>query len=141
MRARIEQDIKGMLERLSKDDPRFKYELSRGYGSGPFEGNTLTRMPKDVDLDSEIVHIVRRNHRFVTKKEVKFRDPSDTVGNDDGANMNDSGIETVTYGPGPRNSEIEEYLKTPMSARWINLDTIHICSKVMSLSSFDACTS
>jgi len=137
--ASIEQDIKGMLEKLSKSDPEFRYEISRGYGSGPFESNTLTRMPKDVDLDSEIVHVVKQNHRYVVKDEVRFRNPSETVGNDDGANMNDVGIQTVTYGPGPRKSELEEYLDTPMAARWINLETMHISAKVMALSSLDVC--
>jgi acetylornithine deacetylase len=135
----IEQDIKKMLESIVKNDPEFRYELKRGYGSGPFETNTLTRMPKDVDIDSKIVQVVKQNHQYVTKKRVRFKDPAETAGNDDGANMNHAGIQTITYGPGPRESEIEEYLSTPMSARWINLDTMHTSAKVMALSSYDVC--
>jgi acetylornithine deacetylase len=135
----VEEDLGKVLDDIAAEDSEFKYELMKGYGPGPFETAPITRNPKDVPLDSPIVEIVKENHRNVTGKHVKFRSTLNTVGNDDGANMNEAGIITVTYGPGPGSRKLGLYDRTPLAARWIEIDTIHTCSKVMALSAVDVC--
>lgn len=136
----ISADLEKMLDEIAKSDPEFIYELKKGYGEGPFETSAITRHPKDVPLNSPIVKIVKRNHEYITGSSTEFRSSTETVGNDDGANMNEAGIATITYGPGPGEKDLEVYRRLPLQARWIDLDTYHICGKVMALSSFDVCT-
>ena len=136
----IESDLKTLLEEIKRGDPEFMYELERGYGAGPFESGAITRHPKDVPLDSPIVKILQESHRYVTGGDLKFRGSEETVGNDDGANMNEAGIHTVTYGPGPGSNYVDEYYRLPLQSRWIDTESYHTSAKVMALSSLDVCT-
>jgi len=136
----IEKDLRRVLDGIASEDPEFRYELTTGYGQGPFETTAITRNPKDVPLASPIVRVVQENHDLVTGSPPKFRSTLETAGNDDGANMNEAGISTITYGPGPGKKDVELYGRLPLVARWIDVDTYHTCGKVMALSSIDVCT-
>lgn len=136
----IEEDLRKCLESIAAEDPEFKYELKEGYGSGPWEQGTITRNPKDVPLDAQIIEIVQRNHEYVTGKPAEFRSTLETVGNDDGAQMNEWGIPTITYGPGPGKKDLNLYNQLPMAKRWIDQETINTCTKVLALTSLDVCT-
>ena len=54
--------------------------------------------------------------------------------------MNEAGIHTVTYGPGPGTEGAEEYYRLPLQSRWIDVETYHQSAKVMALASLDVCT-
>lgn len=135
----VEEDLKRTLDNIAAEDPEFRYELNRGYGLGPFEQGAITRNPKDVPLDTPIIGIVQRNHEYVTGKLPEFRSTIETVANDDGTQMNEAGIPTITYGPGPGEKDVDLWRQVPVAERWIDLDTIHTCTKVLALTALDIC--
>lgn len=134
----IEEDIRQTLDGIAAEDSEFRYEL-RGVPS-PFGNRVITRNPKDVPLNAPIIGIVQENHRYVTGKPPKFASALEMAGNDDGVHMNEAGIPTVTYGPGPGERDLNIYRKLPLVERWIDIDTILTCIKVLALTAFDVCT-
>ena len=136
----IEEDLRRCLDSLAAEDPEFRYELKEGYGPGPWEQGSITRNPKDVPLDALIIGIVQRNHEYVTGKPAEFRSTLGTTGNDDGTQMNEWGIPTITYGPGPGEKDLNDYSQLTVGERWIDLDTIKTCTKVLALTSLDVCS-
>jgi acetylornithine deacetylase len=132
----IEKDIRRVLDGIATEDPKFKYELKRGYE--PFMKSTL-RNPKDVPLDSPIIKIIQENHKYVTGETPKFRSTLETTGNDDGTQMNEVGIPTITYGPGPGGIDTNAYKNLQHGERWIDINTINVCTKVLALTALDVC--
>jgi acetylornithine deacetylase len=134
----IEDDIKRVLDAVAAADPDFRYELASV--PSPFRNRAINRSPKDVSRDALIVKLVQNNHAYVTGNPAKFEDTSNTAGNDDGSHMNEAGIPTITYGPGPGESDLDRWKSLPLAERWIDFNTILTCAKVLALTSFDCCT-
>ncbi len=133
----VEADIKTALDKIALKDPDFKYEL-QGVPS-PLGNRAVNRNPKDVPLDSPIIRIVHENHKYVTGESAIFTEAKDVLHNDDGGHMNESGIQTISYGPGG-DLEDENYSNSAFQVRYIDIVTMHINGKVMSLSSYDVCS-
>jgi acetylornithine deacetylase len=136
----VEADLKRVLDSIAAKDPQFKYELSNGYGPGPFEQGAITRIPMDVPLDAPIVGIVQESHKHVTGKPCQLQSTLRTTGNDDGCQMNEQGIPTITYGPGPGEKDLDLYARLPIAERWVDIDTLKTCTKVLALTALDVCT-
>jgi acetylornithine deacetylase/succinyl-diaminopimelate desuccinylase-like protein len=134
----IESDIRHVLDGIVSTDPDFQYEL-KGVPS-PFENRAINRSPKDVSRDAHIVKLVQNNHVNITGKPAKFENTQNTAGNDDGSHMNEAGIPTITYGPGPGEKDVDRWKSLPLAERWIDFNTILTCAKVLALTSFDCCT-
>jgi acetylornithine deacetylase len=134
----IEDDLRRILNTLATKDPDFRYELS-GVPS-PFENRAINRNPKDVSRDALIVKLVQKNHAYITGSPAKFEDTKNTAGSDDGSHMNEAGIPTITYGPGPGESDVDQWNSLPLAERWIDFNTILTCAKVLALTAFDCCS-
>jgi acetylornithine deacetylase len=134
----IKRDLVQTLDNISKQDPEFNYTIKEV--PIPFGNRAVNRNPKDLSRDLPIVKIVQENHKYVTGKQAKFKDESKTAGNDDGVHMIEAGIPTVTYGPGQGDVKPEEFIGYSLQSRWIDLNTYHICGKVLATSSIDVIT-
>jgi acetylornithine deacetylase len=121
-----------MLEEIKKEDPEFKYEFE--YPIDPkWRVGGMVMPPMGVSADSEVVKLLKENHKKVTgeyPKKVGAVPPRSYCGNDT-AHLAKAGIECCLYGPRGYPDEVEKHVR---------IDEMVTCSKAMCLTAYEVLT-
>ncbi|HEY7654630.1 MAG TPA: M20/M25/M40 family metallo-hydrolase [Methylomirabilota bacterium] len=124
-------DIRGTLDALAAQDPRFRYEiefppaLDRGLGR-------LAKAAVDVPKTEAVVQMVRRNLRLMTGAEPEHfgvRLPQSYAGNDT-THLWAAGIPCCLYGPGGGYTDYHDV--------HVDLADLFLCTRVLALTALEA---
>jgi acetylornithine deacetylase len=128
----INERMVTMLEEIAANDPEFKYEFE--YPIDPkWRVGGIVMPPMGVSADSEVVKLLKENHRKVTglyPKKIGAVPPRSYCGNDT-AHLAKAGIECCLYGPRGYPDEAEKHVR---------IDEMVVCSKTMCLTGYEVLT-
>jgi acetylornithine deacetylase len=125
----VYKDIQNVLDRLAAEDPQLKTKFE------PIP-TYITRPPYELPMDSYIVQVLGRSHRYVLGEELK-RGPC--LGGHDGAFMwTYAKIPTVVYGLGGA-SQKDPSMTVDTSDLYIDTGDLHRLAKVLSLCCLEVC--
>ena len=127
----IDKKYIAFLDRLSEEDPDFKYEFH--HPAPPrFKVGGADMPPTDVPADAEIVRIVRQAHRQVTGREIERYGvvlPYSYCGNDT-VHLQRAGIPCCLYGPRGYADETEKHVR---------IDEMMECARTLAVSAVEVC--
>ena len=124
-------DIRGALDGLAAQDPRFRYEIE--FPPAPERGlGRLAKAAVDVPRTEAVVQMVRRNLHLMTGAEPEHlgvRLPQSYAGNDT-THLWAAGIPCCLYGPGGGYTDYHDV--------HVELADLFLCTRVLALTALDA---